>query len=140
MFTSSYSFVLALGATSAIGLSLAAGGDSRRPGSIATPAPLFAYAAQQRRMLAAGAEKPAGTQVVIDNFTYSPREIVVSVGTEVTWTNKDDVPHTVTSNDHLFNSGALDTDGKFSYVFSKPGTYPYFCAVHPHMTAKVVVK
>jgi plastocyanin len=81
-------------------------------------------------------------QVVIDNFAFSPREITVAPGTRVTWVNHDDVPHTATSSvkPRAFDSKALDTDAAFSFVFKTPGTYEYFCAVHPHMTGKVVVK
>jgi plastocyanin len=84
----------------------------------------------------------AADQVVIDNFTFSPATVTVAVGARVTWVNHDDVPHTVTSSvkPRLFDSGALDTDDRFSFVFTAPGTYDYFCAVHPHMTAKVIVK
>ena len=81
-------------------------------------------------------------QVVIDNFAFSPREITVAPGTRVTWVNHDDVPHTVTSSakPRAFASQALDTDDRFEHVFTKPGVYEYFCAVHPKMTAKVVVE
>jgi len=88
--------------------------------------------------LASAGEKSA--QVKIDNFSFEPREITVAPGTTVTWTNADDVPHTVVSNDEKFKSKALDTDDKFSFTFSAPGTYEYYCSVHPKMTAKVIVK
>ena len=89
----------------------------------------------------AAAEGPAGTKVVaIDNFTFTPTEMTVPVGTQVTWINKDDVPHTVVSVDHKFKSRALDTDEKFSFTFQAPGTYEYFCSVHPKMIGKIVVK
>jgi plastocyanin len=80
--------------------------------------------------------------VRIDNFTYEPKELQISVGTTVTWQNADDVPHTATSKDELqtFDSGPLDTDEKFSFTFSKPGTYAYYCKVHPHMTGVINVK
>ena len=58
----------------------------------------------------------------------------------VTWTNHDDIPHTVVSVDKVFKSKVLDTDEKFSFTFSTPGTYPYFCSIHPKMTGKVVVR
>jgi plastocyanin len=66
----------------------------------------------------------------------------VPAGTRVTWVNRDDVPHTVTSAEkpRRFNSGTLDTDGQFTHLFTTPGTYEYFCAVHPKMTGKVIVK
>jgi plastocyanin len=81
-------------------------------------------------------------QVVIDNFRYSPRQLTVKAGTRVTWVNRDDVPHTATSSrkPRAFDSGTLDTDDRFSHVFTAPGTYEYFCAVHPHMTGQVIVK
>ena len=79
-------------------------------------------------------------EVKIDNFSFGPATITVAAGTMVTWTNRDDIPHTVVSDDKVFKSKVLDTDEKFSYTFSKPGTYPYFCSVHPKMTGKVVVQ
>ena len=84
----------------------------------------------------------AANTVVIDNFTFSPATLTVAVGTTVTWVNRDDVPHTATSSvkPRVFNSGALDTDQKYSFTFKTAGTYDYFCEVHPHMTAKIVVK
>jgi|SRR5579863_5081890 len=82
----------------------------------------------------------ATAEVKIDNFSFGPTALTVPVGTTVTWTNRDDIPHTVVSTDGLFKSKALDTDDKFSFVFSKPGTYPYFCSIHPKMTGQVVVQ
>jgi plastocyanin len=84
----------------------------------------------------------APNQVAIDNFAFNPKTLTVSVGTEVTWINRDDVPHTATSavKPRVFDSKTLDTDDKFSFVFTAPGTYSYFCAVHPHMTGEIVVK
>jgi plastocyanin len=88
------------------------------------------------------APHPGPQQIVIDNFTFSPANLTVSVGSQVTWVNHDDVPHTATSKvkPRVFNSGTLDTDDQFSYVFTTPGTYDYFCAVHPKMTAQIIVK
>ena len=82
------------------------------------------------------------TQVSIDNFNFTPQALTIDLNTTVTWTNHDDVPHTVTSSikPRAFNSGALDTDEKFSFTFTKPGVYSYFCAVHPHMTGQIIVK
>jgi plastocyanin len=90
----------------------------------------------------APAAPAAATRVTIDNFAYEPREITVAPGARVSWVNHDDVPHTVTSTTkpRAFDSGALDTDQTFDRVFDRPGTYEYFCAVHPHMTGKVIVK
>jgi plastocyanin len=79
-------------------------------------------------------------QVTIDNFNFTPSTVTVAAGTRVTWTNHDDVPHTVTADDKRFTSAALDTDQHFTHVFTDPGTYPYFCAVHPHMTGRIIVK
>jgi len=86
------------------------------------------------------ADQMGPVAVKIDNFSFGPQTLTVAPGTTVTWTNNDDVPHTVVSDDKVFKSKALDTDDKFSYTFDKPGTYNYFCSVHPKMTAKVVVK
>jgi plastocyanin len=84
------------------------------------------------------ADKP---EVKIDNFSFGPATITIPAGTTVTWTNNDDVPHLVTSDDNkMFKSKALDTDDHFSFTFSKPGTYNYYCAIHPKMTAKIVVQ
>ena len=89
---------------------------------------------------AAQDSKPAPVEVKIDNFSFTPATITVPVGTTVRWTNRDDIPHTVVSNDQKFESKALDTDDQYSYTFTKPGTYPYFCSIHPKMTGKVVVQ
>ena len=94
----------------------------------------------QQGLAAKAADGPASAQIKIDNFTFGPTSLTVSSGTTVTWINNDDVPHTVVSDDKAFRSKALDTDDKFSYTFTKPGTYNYFCSVHPKMIAKVVVQ
>lgn len=83
----------------------------------------------------------AKVQVKIDNFAFSPTELTVAAGTTVEWINRDDIPHVVVSDDKTtFKSKALDTDDKFSYTFTKPGTYSYFCSVHPKMIGKIVVQ
>src|SRR5205085_10536056 len=79
------------------------------------------------------------TQVAIDNFTFSPAELTVKVGTTVTWTNRDDIPHTVVSAGK-FRSKTLDTDGNFSFTFVAAGDYRYFCSLHPHMTGLIKVE
>ena len=89
---------------------------------------------------AAKAPPPAGAEVKVDNFSFGPANLTVAVGTTVTWTNRDDIPHTVVSTDKVFKSKVLDTDEKFSFTFSKAGTYPYFCSIHPKMTGSVVVQ
>jgi plastocyanin len=82
----------------------------------------------------------AANAVKIDNFTFSPTTLTVSAGTTVRWTNKDDVPHTVVSSEKAFKSSALDTDQEFTHTFTQPGTFEYFCSLHPKMKATVVVK
>ena len=85
-------------------------------------------------------DKPATkAEVKIDNFSFGP-DLTIAAGTTVTWTNNDDVPHVVASDTNVFKSKALDTDDRFSYTFTKPGTYSYYCTVHPRMIAKVVVQ
>jgi len=79
-------------------------------------------------------------EVDIDQFTFLPQRITVKAGTTVTWINEDDVPHTVASSGKVFKSKALDTADKFSFTFTTPGTYDYFCSLHPHMTGAVVVE
>ncbi|HEV2488376.1 MAG TPA: cupredoxin family copper-binding protein [Candidatus Acidoferrales bacterium] len=77
--------------------------------------------------------------VEIKDFAFAPATITVPVGAKITWVNKDEEPHTVVSTDHVFLSKALDTDEQFSFTFDKPGTYEYFCSVHPRMTARIIV-
>jgi plastocyanin len=96
--------------------------------------------ARTGNLTASAQQKPQTTEVKIDNFSFGPAELTVPVGTTVTWTNGDDIPHTVVSTDKLFKSKVLDTDEKFSFTFSKAGTYPYFCSIHPKMTGKIVVQ
>jgi plastocyanin len=79
-------------------------------------------------------------EVKVDNFSFGPATLTVAVGTTVTWTNRDDIPHTIVSTEKVFKSKVLDTDEKFSFTFSKAGTYPYFCSIHPKMTGSVVVQ
>ena len=86
------------------------------------------------------ASAPVGSEVGIREFAFVPRTLTVSVGTTVTWTNRDEEPHTVTSANGDFSSPGLDTDEAFSRKFTAPGTYTYFCALHPHMTATIIVK
>jgi plastocyanin len=83
---------------------------------------------------------PPTVDVKIDNFSFTPTTITVKAGTQIVWTNGDDIPHTVVSNDQSFKSKVLDTDEKFTFMASKPGTYSYFCSIHPKMTGKVVVE
>jgi plastocyanin len=78
-------------------------------------------------------------KVTIDNFTFSPAELTVKVGTTVTWKNQDDIPHTVVSAGK-FKSKALDTDDSYSFTFTTAGDYKYFCSLHPHMTGMIKVE
>jgi plastocyanin len=89
---------------------------------------------------AAATPAPAGPTVDIDNFVFGPDALTVSVGTTVTWINRDDIPHDIVATDKSFKSKVLDTDERFSFTFAKPGEYGYFCGLHPHMTGKVIVK
>jgi len=92
------------------------------------------------RKAPAAAQQASTAEVQIDNFSFGPSTITVAVGTTVTWVNRDDIPHTVVSDDKIFKSKPLDTDDKFSYTFTKAGTYEYFCSLHPKMTGKVIVQ
>jgi plastocyanin len=96
----------------------------------------------QKSLAASAQEKPSTTGVTIDNFSFGPTALTVKVGATVTWTNRDDIPHTVVSTDaqKTFKSKVLDTDEKFSFTFGKAGTYPYFCSIHPKMTATIIVQ
>jgi len=93
-------------------------------------------------MLAYGAvaAQDAANVVTIDNFTFGPKELTVAVGTTVTWTNHDDIPHNVVSPEQKFKSPVLDTDEMFSHKFDAAGTYKYYCSIHPRMTGQVVVR
>ncbi|MFZ0138514.1 MAG: cupredoxin family copper-binding protein [Candidatus Sulfotelmatobacter sp.] len=92
------------------------------------------------RIKANGQRSAVNAAVKIDNFVFGPGTITVPVGTTVTWTNGDDIPHTSVSTEGVFKSKVLDTDEQFSYTFTKAGTYPYYCTIHPKMTGKVVVR
>jgi plastocyanin len=92
----------------------------------------------------AGDDTPAAAddrkQVVVDNFSFTPATAAVPVGTTVTWTNHDDIPHNVVSPEQKFKSPVLDTDDMFSHKFEAAGTYKYYCSIHPRMTGQVVVR
>ena len=81
------------------------------------------------------------SMVSIDNFSFGPQMLTVKAGTTVTWTNRDDIPHGIASSNNAFKkSGALDTDESYSFTFTTPGTYQYFCYLHPHMVGSIVVE
>ena len=101
---------------------------------------MFGAAPSLRRVRAAAQSQGSSVEVKIDNFVFGPQALTISAGTTVTWINRDDIPHTVVSSDGAFKSKVLDTDDKFSFVFTTPGTYDYFCGVHPHMTGQIIVK
>jgi plastocyanin len=81
----------------------------------------------------------APAKIQIANFTFEPQQMEVKAGTTVTWTNRDDIPHAIVSAGK-FKSRPLDTDEEFSFTFTAPGTYQYFCSLHPHMTGTIVVR
>jgi plastocyanin len=108
--------------------------------SLAVPALIllttFAGAAPKH----ANAQMAPHNMVVMKNFDFAPMTLTVSAGTSVTWKNLDGEPHTVTSSDGLFRSGALDQNDSFTFKFAKPGTYKYLCSIHPKMQAAILVK
>jgi Icc protein len=131
-----------------------------KPGAAPSPGPMKVPAEQLRSLLgltrvsyvqgnhslaivdstlASAAEMAGGHEIGIDNFSFNPGASAVPTGAKVTWTNHDDIPHNVISTDKNFASPVLDTDQQFSFTFDKPGTYPYYCSIHPKMTGKVVV-
>ena len=87
-----------------------------------------------------GPQSPGAANVTIKLFQYQPGRIQVKAGTTVTWKNEDDIPHTVASTTRAFKSKALDTDDSYTFTFTTPGVYEYFCSIHPHMTGKIVVE
>jgi len=91
-------------------------------------------------LLGLAAAGPGAAQVSVDNFTFNPDPVVVPAGAQVTWTNGDDVPHAIRATDGSFHSKALDTGEAFSFTFTKPGVYTYFCSIHPKMVGKVIVR
>ena len=98
-------------------------------GSLMAPSVLFAQV-----------DSPMST-LSIHNFTFTPQTLTVKAGTKVTWINKDDIPHGIASSNNAFKkSGALDTDDSYSFTFTTPGTYQYFCYLHPHMVGSIVVE
>ena len=111
-------------------------------GAILIALSLATIGVQLLHPVAANAEnaKESGTEIRVDNFTFGPETITISANSTVTWVNKDDVPHVIASTEGVFKSKALDTDDKYSFTFSKPGIYAYFCAIHPKMVGKVIVQ
>jgi plastocyanin len=91
-------------------------------------------------LAAQDATKKDANEITIDNFTFTPKELTVAVGTTVKWVNHDDIPHTVVEKKTSFRSKALDTDDSYSYTFASAGEFDYFCGLHPHMVGKIIVK
>jgi plastocyanin len=91
-------------------------------------------------ILAAAASPGRSVDVNITKFAYGPKEITVAPGTRIVWTNHDETPHTVTSNDKSFASKGLDTDDKYEHTFASEGDFGYICTVHPFMTGVVHVR
>jgi plastocyanin len=91
-------------------------------------------------ILPAAAWSDDAAQIKIDNFTFGPAKLVVAKGTAVTWTNQDDIPHSIVLTALGAHSKALDTDKTFTYQFEKAGTFAYVCGLHPAMHGTVVVK
>ncbi|MBV8340838.1 MAG: cupredoxin family copper-binding protein [Gammaproteobacteria bacterium] len=100
----------------------------------------FGSLAQADNAPNAGDAANAPAIVIARQFMFAPVSIDVPVGSTVTWTNKDDEPHTVVSDAGLFRSAALDTNESFSFRFDKPGTYRYACSIHPRMVGTIVVR
>jgi plastocyanin len=94
--------------------------------ALAVPVPVFA--------------DNAANTVEISGFMYAPDTLTIHAGESVTWVNHDQDPHTIVGKNNEFHSEALDTNDKFTYTFKKPGTYTYFCTLHPQMTGTVTVK
>ena len=100
-----------------------------------------AMAAGSSRLLGAAPQDKAEVAVKIDNFMFAPNAVTVPVGSMVRWTNRDDIPHNVMSDDKTtFKSKTLQPDEQFTYTFDKPGAYNYLCSIHPTMTGKIVVE
>ncbi len=108
---------------------------------VALVAPGAAFLAFGREAGARSAHAARATRIItIDNFTFGADKVTVDRGTEVTWVNRDDMPHTVVSTAKAFASEALDTDQTFTHTFAEAGTFDYFCSIHPRMTGRVVVE
>ncbi|WGS18389.1 MULTISPECIES: cupredoxin family copper-binding protein [unclassified Bradyrhizobium] len=98
----------------------------------------FGIAVVATMLLPVSAARADDVAVHIDNFVFQPAQLDVKVGTTVTWTNRDDIPHTVVCAGK-FRSKPMDTDGTFSFTFTEAGEYKYFCSLHPHMTGSIKV-
>jgi plastocyanin len=124
----------------AVAAGVCSGCQSGRMNGQSKSDPAFLRGDSQSRLDTPAESEVVTRQVAIDNFSFTPGELTVPVGTKVVWVNHDDVPHTVVSTARDFKSKALDTDDQYSRVFASAGTYPYFCSVHPHMVGQIIVK
>ncbi|KWV57902.1 amicyanin [Bradyrhizobium macuxiense] len=98
----------------------------------------FGIAVVATMLLPVTAARAEDIAIHIDNFVFQPAQLDVKIGTTVTWTNRDDIPHTVVCAGK-FRSKPMDTDGTFSFTFTEAGEYKYFCSLHPHMTGSIKV-
>ncbi len=119
------------------GRSLAAIDSPLDSSTSSTPAKAASDGAQAS---AAATSSGSSSEVKIDNFAFTPGGVTVKPGTEVTWVNRDDIPHTVDSTQGTFKSPPLDTNDRFTFRFTERGEYPYYCRMHPKMTAKIIVQ
>ncbi len=119
-----------------------AGGTARAQSMVSSSMPMHDKSVSGKSMSSDATPNTASKtySVEIKDFAFAPTNITVPVGAKITWVNKDEEPHTVVSTSDAFKSRALDTDEQFSFTFAKPGTYKYFCSVHPKMVATVVVE
>jgi plastocyanin len=107
---------------------------------ITVPILFLAAIVAVHRIMAARPAEASNVEVKIDNFSFSPASLTVRVGTQITWMNRDDIPHTIVEDSRAFKSKVLDTDEKYTFTLSQPGTYKYYCSIHPRMTGKLVVE
>jgi len=115
--------------------------DSTLSGAPVAVSDVHADAAMQQDQGGSGAMAVATGEIGIDNFSFAPSPMTVPVGTRVTWVNRDDVPHQIVSTEKRFaSSPVLDTNQRYSYAFTSPGTYAYFCSIHPRMTGTIVAR
>ena len=112
---------------------------SSRIGSVVRTAALAIVASLALGSTAVAGE-PSASVVVAKEFMFSPATLTVAAGTTVTWSNRDEEPHTVVSETGLFRSAALDTNESFSFRFDQPGTYRFVCSIHPQMTGTIIVQ
>jgi plastocyanin len=121
-------------------LLLAGCAASAAAGALPTPVPPAALATIPPPKPAQPTDANGGPVVTVENFNFVSASVTVPAGTTLVWTNADDVEHTVTASDNSFSSPAIEPAGQFSYTFTTPGSYTYFCAIHPFMTGRVIVQ